>query len=1162
MMGATAYAQEDVTAQYLKNADLMSLDGWDYGDPFGEGVFNYTDWKTDGDVPVIEFYHSWSSNAGAEIGTTKNFHFTQTVTLPAGNYRLKVNGFYREGNGNGTNTKAYIFAGEKQQYMVGLSSSGVASYSGSNDLYKAANAFSKGDFSNEFDFDVEEETEIEIGFRGYIDTYCSWCILGPVKLLKYSLDDYIVDYRTKVAEAEALYGEIMNKDVLADLKAAVVDERSFNLSKEVTAAIQNLEEKIEAAKKSIADYAATKAAFDTYDTKAADLDAAGKAAYDAAVASIKSAYNNRTMVGNQAAAVEAAYKTGFKNQTTEGIDYKECAPTTWVGQTGDFNGMDHTVAERYNAADRMPYEYDGDVMTQTIDGMPAGAYKVVLEAAANFTSGRGFTCKTGDDLAVVFANNTTVNLPVVDRGWVSDPAECGPYEVIGKVGADGILKYGIQKIDPLGGNWFLVNVLSITKVEYIPVKSIVASDIEVEVDETAEIGASVTPQNATLPQITYTSANEEIATVDKNGVVKGVAIGKTTITLKADEVEKTINVNVVAPAVLPASITLNQTEIALDAAENTTFKLTATIAPAEANQEVTFSSSNEAVATVSADGLITATGIGEATITVTSKVVETVKATAKVTVSAAEIDLATSSEIEDGEDYWIVNAATGKFLGGANNWGTRASLIKHGIPFKAVKVEENVFNFDSYTSNGGDSHFLVGEWIDGGATNISVVKHTFTTADKEEKTTFNLKIGDNLLVAKTSNTEVDLKAADEDNLFAQWYFVSKADQMVNLMGATEEKPADATFLIKDFNFSRNNQMQSAWEVTYNWNFTIAENDGSKPNGGGDGSWDINWNAESWHDTFNMTQAIVLPNGKYRLKAQGFYEQNGEDNENLPYFFANDEKQTFPEKAGSENSMHTAALSFSEGLYTIEPIEVTVTDYLLKIGAANPENTALWCIWDNFELECLGLDKNQDGIDVTIGKNGYATLYYNYLNLIVPKDVTAFTATTNADDKILLSPIEESDNKYLDDDEKVVIPAATGVVLKGEPGSYKFRVIDDTFSAIAENELLGSDEEKTFAEDGYKYYMLSTKGNDPATIGFYYQTADGSSITNGAHKAFLRVEGLSAPQMFSITDPTGILDVTSVTTENNEVYTISGVRMNNSSLQKGLYIINGKKVIVK
>ncbi len=1162
MMGATAYAQEDVTDTYLKNADLKSLEGWDYGDPFGDGVFNYTDWKTDGDVPVIEFYHSWSANAGAEIGSTKNFHFTQKVTLPAGNYRLKVNGFYREGNGNGTNTKAYIFAGEKQQFMVGLSSSGVASYSGSNDLYKAANAFSKGDFSNEFDFDVEADAEIEIGFRGYIDTYCSWCILGPVKLLKYSLEDYLNDYNAKADEAKALYNEPMNKDVLAELKAAVVDPKSFKLIKEVTAAIQTLEEKIAAAKQSIADYKATKEAFDAYDVKAAALDAAGKAAYDAAVASIKSAYDARTMEGNQAEAVKAAYVEALKKQTAAGSDFTECAPSTWDGQTGEFGGLDHIVAERYNATDRMPYEYDGDVMTQTLTDMPAGAYKVVLEAAASFTSGRGFTCKTGDDIAVVFANNTTANLPVIDRGWVSESKDCGPYELICKVGADGILKYGIQKIDPLAGNWFLVNLLSITKVEYIPVESINAADVEVEVDKTAEIGASVAPQNATLPQIIYTSADEAIATVDKSGVVKGIAVGKTTITLKADEVEKTINVNVVAPAVLPESITLNQTEIALNAGENTTFTLTATIAPAEANQEVTFASSNEAIATVSADGVITVAGIGEATITVTSKAKEDVKATAKVTVTAAEINSYFAEEVEDGEDYWIINAATGKFLGGANSWGTRASLIKHGIPFKAVAKGENVFNLDSYTSNGGDSHFLAGEWIDGAATDITLVPHSSTKTIKvgvDEYTAitnaFNLKIGDNMLVAKCSNTEVDLKAADENDLFAQWYFVSRGEMVANMMMADEEHPADATFLIKDFNFSRNNTQYGAWEITTAGNVTNAQNPKANEN-------HYNWNVECYHGTFDMMQPIVLPNGKYRLKAQGFYRQDGEDNDNIAYFYANDQKQTFPLKTGAENSMNEAAASFSKGLYTIEPIEVTVTDYQLKIGAANPVNTALWCIWDNFELECLSMDKNQDGIEVTIGKNGYATLYYNYLNLVVPEGVTAFTATTNADNKLLLSPIEESDNEYLDDDEKYVIPAATGVVLKGEPGTYKFRVIYDAFNTITDNELLGTDEETTLAEEGFKYYMLAVKDNDPSTIGFYYQTADGSSITNGAHKAYLRVEGLSAPQMFSITDPTGIFDVTTVTTESNEVYSISGVRMNNQSLQKGLYIINGKKVIVK
>ena len=189
MTAGSTQAKTDVTAKYLKNAGLTSLEGWSYGD----GGYNYTDWKTDGDVPVIEFYHTWSNNAGAAIGSTRNFHFTQDIKLPAGHYHLSVNAFYREGNGNGTNTKAYIFAGDKKQYIAGLSASGVAAYSGNDDLHKAANAFAKGDFSNEFDFELSSEQTITIGFRGYIDTYCSWCILGPVTLYEYTEEDLADD---------------------------------------------------------------------------------------------------------------------------------------------------------------------------------------------------------------------------------------------------------------------------------------------------------------------------------------------------------------------------------------------------------------------------------------------------------------------------------------------------------------------------------------------------------------------------------------------------------------------------------------------------------------------------------------------------------------------------------------------------------------------------------------------------------------------------------------------------------------------------------------------------------------------------------------------------------------------------------------------------------
>ena len=189
MTAGSTQAKTDVTAKYLKNASLTSLEGWSYGD----GGYNYTDWKTDSDVPVIEFYHTWSNNAGAAIGSTRNFHFTQDIKLPAGHYHLSVNAFYREGNGNGTNTKAYIFAGDKKQYIAGLSASGVAAYSGNDDLHKAANAFAKGDFSNEFDFELSSEQTITIGFRGYIDTYCSWCILGPVTLYEYTEEDLADD---------------------------------------------------------------------------------------------------------------------------------------------------------------------------------------------------------------------------------------------------------------------------------------------------------------------------------------------------------------------------------------------------------------------------------------------------------------------------------------------------------------------------------------------------------------------------------------------------------------------------------------------------------------------------------------------------------------------------------------------------------------------------------------------------------------------------------------------------------------------------------------------------------------------------------------------------------------------------------------------------------
>lgn len=66
---------------------------------------------------------------------------------------------------------------------------------------------------------------------------------------------------------------------------------------------------------------------------------------------------------------------------------------------------------------------------------------------------------------------------------------------------------------------------------------------------------------------------------------------------------------------------------------DSTVNITATVEPPEADQGVTFSSSDETIATVSNTGVVTGVAAGTATITVASKVKSTVKATVSVEVT-------------------------------------------------------------------------------------------------------------------------------------------------------------------------------------------------------------------------------------------------------------------------------------------------------------------------------------------------------------------------------------------------------------------------------------------------------------------------------------------------------------------------------------------------
>jgi len=130
--------------------------------------------------------------------------------------------------------------------------------------------------------------------------------------------------------------------------------------------------------------------------------------------------------------------------------------------------------------------------------------------------------------------------------------------------------------------------------------------------------ATISPANATVQTVTWNSNNTAVATVE-NGVVTAVAEGTATITVTTADGDFTATSAItVTLATIPVeSVTLNETEVALEVGDEVT--LIATVLPENAdNRTVTWSSSNNAVATVE-NGVVTAVAIGTATITATTE---------------------------------------------------------------------------------------------------------------------------------------------------------------------------------------------------------------------------------------------------------------------------------------------------------------------------------------------------------------------------------------------------------------------------------------------------------------------------------------------------------------------------------------------------------------
>lgn len=155
------------------------------------------------------------------------------------------------------------------------------------------------------------------------------------------------------------------------------------------------------------------------------------------------------------------------------------------------------------------------------------------------------------------------------------------------------------------------------KIVHVEEVTLNSGNLELKVGETFRLVATVTPDDATNKNMTWSTSKISVAIVGKNtGVVVAVAAGDAVITVTTADGEKTAtcNVKVVVPV---KDVTLNRTELNILVGD--TFKLIANINPVNAtNKEVKWSSSNNGIATVNNDGSVAAIAAGDAIITATS----------------------------------------------------------------------------------------------------------------------------------------------------------------------------------------------------------------------------------------------------------------------------------------------------------------------------------------------------------------------------------------------------------------------------------------------------------------------------------------------------------------------------------------------------------------
>ena len=184
-------------------------------------------------------------------------------------------------------------------------------------------------------------------------------------------------------------------------------------------------------------------------------------------------------------------------------------------------------------------------------------------------------------------------------------------------------------------------------------------------------------------------------------------------------------------------------------------------------------------------------------------------------------------------------------------------------------------------------------------------------------------------------------------------------------------------------------------------------------------------------------------------------------------------------------------------------------------------------------------------DVAVSSVKFAT-YVPVINVVAPAGVKVYTAKVNEDKSaVVLTEVPAGS----------VIAKGTPVLVGAEAGSYNFAASADEATTVADNDLKAAAADTK--GDGATIYALVEQDGKAV----FAPLKEGVAVSLG--HAYLKLPAASATRFYSIQfggETTGINEVNAAAKADGAYYTLQGVKT--SKAAKGIYIHNGKKVVIK